>query len=796
MRCQLLSRSIAAAVAVCCLVFAPAALAGSGNAGSALSPRLAKLAKPALRSVSSSRQAKALGLFAEGPGSLVRRGRRVLVYVRIDSGARPGRRVDALRNAGAQVVDVSRRYQTVTVATKPDELGRLGNVAGVAAVTEVLAPVAAAGPCPSGEVVSEGLQQLRAGEGEGEARNEFPSVDGSGVTVGILSDSFNQATEAADESGPVATTEAGDRISGDLPGEFNPCGDTTDVKVLEPDISAGTEGPADEGRAMAQIVHDLAPKADIDFASAFNGEPAFAKNIRELANPGGAKIIADDVFYLEEPFFQDGPVGIAVNEVTAAGVSYFSAAGNDNLIDAEGHNIASWETPEYRDARSCPEVVQGLPGLGGTHCLDFNPGAQTDRTFGIKVEPGATLTVDLQWSEPWYGVGTNLDAYLLDANGNLIREARENNVKESQKPLEVIEWPNESSSVRTVQLVVNRRSGVNPPVKFALIENGSGVAATEYPQTTEKDLVGPTVFGHSGAAGAITVGAVPFNEVPSSKGSRPEEYSSRGPVTHNFEPVTGAETAAAPLPLPEVLPKPDLAATDCGKTTFFAFFVKTENAWRFCGTSAAAPHAAAVAALMLNSEPAAERAEIRSALLASAIPVGESGEDESCAVGAGLVEAVGAIEDLAAPPVFTPPACTPPPAEVSVEEARAPGNWGSETPPGPPNPPAPETQPPGNLPPAEEPPRIVAPRTFFRLRPAKLIRTRRSSARVTFRFGSNKDDVTFACRIDGGLFRVCPESMTRRFGIGWHSVQVAALDAAGNGDQTPAFYRFRVKRVR
>jgi hypothetical protein len=90
----------------------------------------------------------------------------------------------------------------------------------------------------------------------------------------------------------------------------------------------------------------------------------------------------------------------------------------------------------------------------------------------------------------------------------------------------------------------------------------------------------------------------------------------------------------------------------------------------------------------------------------------------------------------------------------------------------------------------------VPPRTFFSLRPAKLIRTRQSSARVTFRFGSNKTDVTFACRIDGGLFRLCPEEMTRRFGIGWHSVQVAARDATGNGDRTPAFYRFRVKRAR
>ncbi len=314
-----------------------------------------------MSAASDAAQADKLGLVGEGPGSLLRKGNRVLVYVRFERGAAAG--LKALRGAGAEIVSLNGRYQTVTVAAKPAQLRSLDSVPGVVGVTEALAPVTAAGPCPSGEVVSEGDQQLKAAE----ARETF-SFDGSGVKVGILSDSFDQATEAAN-GGPLATTAPEDIESGDLPGlgsppgsGDNPCGDLTPVEDLEDDDGASVEDDGDEGRAMAQIVHDLAPKADIAFASAFNGEGAFANNIRKLADPVvGAKVIVDDVFYLEEPFFQDGPVAVAVSEaVEHDGATYLSAAGNNSLVDAEGHDIASWETPKFRDAGSCPPAVQEL----------------------------------------------------------------------------------------------------------------------------------------------------------------------------------------------------------------------------------------------------------------------------------------------------------------------------------------------------------------------------------------------------------------------------------------------------
>jgi Subtilase family len=772
---------------------APARAAARPNDG-ALSPRLAELAKPSVQSASPAKQAKALSLAADGPGSLLRDGNRVLVEVRFDHGAAAG--APDLRAAGAEVLDVSPRYKTVTVAAKPDELRELDEVPRIAGARPLLKPFTAASTCPSGAVVSEGVQQLRAGDEEDlqgkEARDEF-GVDGEGVTVGVLSDSFDQATESL-EGGPIASRQGDDVKSGDLPGAANTCGQTSPVEVID---DGETEG-ADEGRAMAQIVHDVAPAGELAFATAFTPSMlGFAENIKALAEPGGpeADVIADDVFFFEEPFFQDGPIANAVREVTEDdGVAYLSAAGNDNLFDSAGNEIASWEAAKFRDSGSCPPAVvvlsdefeaEGGFGLEASHCLDFDPGAASDRTFGIKVAPGATLSIDTQWAEPWNGVGTDVDAFLLNSSGGLLATSLEDNVGGTQQPFEFVPWENESASTQTVQLVLNRYSGGLPRLKLALLENGHGVTGTEYPRSTGTDVVGPTVFGHSGSADAISVGAVPFDD-----SSAVEPYSSRGPSSHYFGPAEGVTPAAA-LAEPEVLAKPDVVATDCGKTTFFAFLDGPD--WRFCGTSAAAPHAAGVAALMLDAE-AATPGEVRAGLLAGATPIAGLG---ACAQGAGLVEAVGSIEALLGSASAEDPACSVPAPTGSVEEARAPGDWGVESPPVTPSggsSPAPAAAPistPGPVARASRTP----PRTGFRRVPAHTIRTRRRSARAVFRFSSNQRGITFLCKVDRTRFHRCPARFARRYRLGRHVLRVKARSADGQIDRTPAVFRFRVRRL-
>ncbi len=618
---------------------------------------LGELAKPAVRSLPPAAQAKRVGVAARGPGSVLRDGNQLLVDARFEAGAIA--RLDDLRAAGAEVLAPSRRYQAVTVAIAPARLRELAAVPGVVGVSENRAPLlfaegspAAAtlgAECEGGAVISEGVAQLLADD----ARGKY-GVDGTGVAVGVLSDSYDQATVASD-GGPVATHAGDDVESGDLPGPANGCGgQTAPVNVLQ-DFPAAA---SDEGRAMLQIVHDVAPGADLAFATAFLSELSFAQNIEALEKPVGAggadaEVIVDDVFWFEEPFFQDGPVAAAVTKVVAKGAAYFSAAGNNNLFEG-ANEIASWETPEFRDAGSCPAGVLIFAGLAAGHCMDFDPGGGLpDTTFAITVSPGATLSIDLQWAEPWFGVKTDLDAYLLNSAGTVIAAEESNNVDPSrQRPVEIVQWKNTSGSSKTVRLAVNRCAGecngaasgsTTPVVKFALLQNGGGVTQTEYPQSAGGDVVGPTIFGHAATPSAVAVAAVPFNN-----DNQVEGYSSRGPVTLRFEPVDGNDPAA-PLPAPETIAKPDIAATDCGVTSFFSFR-DGAGEWRFCGTSAAAPHAAAVAALQLAAEPTATVEEIRVAQISTARPVGAFGPN---AVGAGLLNADSAVASLLPPAVVT-----------------------------------------------------------------------------------------------------------------------------------------------
>jgi hypothetical protein len=771
------SRRSAVAVAAvgCALAAFPAAAISSQSGDTPLSSRLTELAKPAVRSAPPARQAKVLSLAPEGPGSLLRAGNRVLVDVRFDSGA--GASLDALRGAGAEIVNVSPRYQTVTAAATPASLNEIGRISGVQAVTENLAPlisstglpplVSTVTPC-FGAATSEGDLQLNAMK----ARTEF-GVDGSGVTVGVLSDSYNLD--------PSVTTAAEDVASGDLPGPGNPCGHTTPVNVLE-DLAPGSGEATDEGRAMAQIVHDLAPGASLAFATAFEGELSFAENIERLAKSGGggagAKVIVDDVSYFEEPFFQEGPVGVAVSKVTGQGVTYFSAAGNNNLI-AGNHNIASWEAPAFRDAPACPAAL-GASAVS-ERCMDFKPDASADPTFGLTVSKGATLTVDMQWSEPRDGATADLDVFLLDAGGSPIEAggflvgSADDNIGVGHIPVEVFQWENNTGASQQVQLAVVRCFGVcnpganpaaMPRLKIALLENGGGVTASEYPIGKEGDTVGPTIFGHNGGIDAMSVGAIRFNTT-----SEPEQFSSRGPVTHYFGPASG-ETPAAPIAA-QTLHKPDIVATDGGADTFFGSCVS--SAWRFFGTSAAAPHAAAVAALELNAKPSETVSEVKLAQTGKAHGVGLFPIDE---VGAGLLDAAGALSQIvgsspgggtAGGPGFPPPVC--PPAAKAV------------------TPPAPVTPPPVGTAKTSPPPT-----TAFALHPRKVVRTRGKSAFVSFRFRSDQAG-GFLCSVDRGSFRPCHRKFARFFKLGAHTVRVAALNSAGERDPTPAVFHFRVVQV-
>ena len=405
---------------------------------------------------------------------------------------------------------------------------------------------------------------------------------GSGITIGVLSDSFNTRT--------VATTHYADDVtSGDLP---------AGVSILADSPAPGT----DEGRGMAQVAYDIAPGAQFAFHTANVSQADFAQGIIDLQN-AGAQIIVDDVRYFAEPMFQDGILAQAVDTVVAGGAMYFSSAGN--------YAQSSYESA-WRDSG------QTLVNGAFTYELhDFDPGAGVDTTQTILVAGTATNPVNfiMQWDQPFAsvsGTGSTNDLALFFRNhttGAIILVADADNI--TFDPLEFISIQTGGGTAQ-VDISIGKFSGDDPGlVKYVTI--GGGFAMSEW------NTASGTSYGHSNANGAISVGAADWFNTPAF-GQNPtlgEYFTSRGDVPILFD------TAGNRLDAPEYRSTVDFTAADGGNTTFFSSDVAADaDAFaNFYGTSAAAPNAAAIAALLMQRFPTATHAQIEQALKATAIDI-------------------------------------------------------------------------------------------------------------------------------------------------------------------------------
>ena len=227
------------------------------------------------------------------------------------------------------------------------------------------------------------------------ARKKY-GVNGKGVKVGVLSDSYNN----------LGTAKKGVK-QGELPGPGNPFQFHKPVDVLE-DLDSGGE---DEGRAMLEIVHDVAPGSTLAFHTAFLGEADFAQGIQDLADKG-CQVIADDVSYFDEPFFQDGIIAQSVDESKKKGVAYFSSAGNDWL-----------NSYEYAYQSSDVELLGPGAGTAQNFSAAGDPPVYAQPVY---IPPGGTLVSSFQWDQSSYtasgvGASSDLDIYLLDIYGNVVK---------------------------------------------------------------------------------------------------------------------------------------------------------------------------------------------------------------------------------------------------------------------------------------------------------------------------------------------------------------------------------------
>ena len=400
------------------------------------------------------------------------------------------------------------------------------------------------------------------------ARKKY-HVDGTGVKVGVLSDSYNNLGGA--KTGV---------LHGELPGPGNPFHYNIPVQVLEDLDSGGT----DEGRAMMEIVHSVAPGSALAFHTADFGDADFAQGIVQLQG-AGCDVIADDVIYFAEPFFQDGIIAQAVDQVKGKGATYFSSAGNES--------IRSYESV-FRDSAFEPFG----PGFGTAH--NFSGPGDAPRYFQpVYIPPGGTLISSFQWDESSFsasGVGcqSDLDIYLLDINGNIVAAGNSDNIA-SGDPIEVFGYQNTTSNV-TFFLVIVKFAGPDPNfVKYLLYDDALFYLTTP----AIPGILSPTLVGHAKADGAIATGAAWYLQTPPYGVDTPivESFSSVGGVA-NYYDILGNRIA------PLIRKKPEIVTPDGVSTSFFGQVIPnfTDTLPHFFGTSAAAPHGAAVAALMIEAQ--------------------------------------------------------------------------------------------------------------------------------------------------------------------------------------------------
>ena len=521
-------------------------------------------------------------------------------------------------------------------------------------------------------------------------RSTYPGLTGTGVTVGVLSDSFNCFAQYAGKVSPsgyngyapfgFTATYADDQqpSTGDaastaaLPAGVNVVEEANCLSYGAPEQLPFT----DEGRAILQIIHAIAPGAGLAFYTAVNSEADFANGITKLA-ASGAKVIDDDVGYPDEPFFQDGLVAQAINTVAAQGVAYFSSAGNDGHLSYEN------TTPGF--------ATPGTGSQANEKLLNFDPsGATTTTTLPLNIPelfPGEFIYLVVAWDQPYVtgspnsgGSKSSIDICLQGGGADVVTDNNSfpNSVTCSggsgigQDPVQFLIIGNPASAsgytaAESVTITIGLAGGTTPGrVKFVLEDDGAG-SVINSPFNTNS----PTIQGHPSAATAAAVGAAFFFNTPQC-GTSPatlESYSSAG-----GDPIL-FDTSGNRLATPVTRQKPDFVGPDGVNntmlgdtladqkqsfTTSIAGCTDNESFPNFFGTSAAAPHAAAAAALMLQANSALTPTQIITAMQTTALPMTGSGSSSSYdyADGHGFVQIDAAFGQLpaAAPSVSVSPA--------------------------------------------------------------------------------------------------------------------------------------------
>jgi subtilisin family serine protease len=287
-----------------------------------------------------------------------------------------------------------------------------------------------------------------------------------------------------------------------------------------------------------------------------------------------------------------------------------------------------------------PFVDSGVDGLGivgfAGNLHRFQATSQTSdcRSVGsstanfIDLFSGQTGTIFLNWDDPYGAAANDYDIFVRDAvTGSIVASGTSNNPGVTKDPFEAVAFKNAGTSIRTYEIYIQNSLNCAGPKTMEMFVFG-GASCANGSKFNFNTAMGSVPAQSDSGGGVLSVGAISASDPGS---DTIETYSSRGPTNN------GAM-------------KPDVTAIDGVSVTGSGGFPNP-----FFGTSAAAPHVAGLAALLLEvnpslragesgDDPTADRATLRTAIQNTALDLGDSGPDNT--FGWGRVDGLRAGQSL------------------------------------------------------------------------------------------------------------------------------------------------------